>query len=197
MAGVDGHIFRAVAFGWLFNEGSYPKLAQLWESVINSDEAAVRQQLNASNASAGSPADQPATGAELSPADNSLSVFLAVTCNDVDWSANVKDYQDAVAEDRVTYPLYGPAAANITPCAFWPYEPAEPPAAAGTARTSLAAILRPGDHYDLSCRRQTAQARQVLPGVVMATGHQTLDRGRSPRVAAGDLDRRRIDGRVS
>lgn len=34
-------------------------------------------------------------------------------------------YQRKVAVDRVRYPMYGPYAANIRPCAFWP-APAEP-----------------------------------------------------------------------
>jgi TAP-like protein len=63
------------------------------------------------------------------PADNPWSVFLAVTCNDVEWPSDVRTYQRAVAEDRERYPLYGAASANIMPCAFWPYEPAEPPVA--------------------------------------------------------------------
>ncbi|RDG37094.1 alpha/beta hydrolase [Streptomyces corynorhini] len=36
-------------------------------------------------------------------------------------------YRSSVAEDRERYPLFGAATANITPCAFWPYAPAEPP----------------------------------------------------------------------
>ena len=32
-------------------------------------------------------------------------------------------YQRSVAEDRKKYPLFGAAAANITPCAFWESEP--------------------------------------------------------------------------
>ncbi|MFC3522304.1 alpha/beta hydrolase [Streptomonospora nanhaiensis] len=50
-----------------------------------------------------------------------------MTCNDTDWAEDVDTYRRAVAQDRERYPLYGAAAANITPCAFWPHEPAEPP----------------------------------------------------------------------
>ncbi len=54
---------------------------------------------------------------------------MAVTCNDVDWPEKVGVYRKAVAEHRERYPLFGAAAANINPCAFWPYAPAEPPVA--------------------------------------------------------------------
>ncbi|KOT32861.1 hypothetical protein ADK41_28570 [Streptomyces caelestis] len=76
--------------------------AQTWQALLEGDEA-------------------------LSPADNALTVFLSVTCNDVEWPEDVSTYRRGVAEDRERYPLFGAATANITPCAFWPYAPAEPP----------------------------------------------------------------------
>lgn len=51
-----------------------------------------------------------------------------MTCNDFDWSGDVRTYQRAVAEDRERYPMYGAASANISPCASWE-APAEPPVA--------------------------------------------------------------------
>ncbi|WP_235877680.1 alpha/beta hydrolase [Saccharopolyspora karakumensis] len=68
------------------------------------------------------------TASEAAPTDNPWSVFLAVTCNDFDWSGDVRTYQRAVAEDRERYPMYGAASANISPCASWE-APAEPPVA--------------------------------------------------------------------
>ena len=35
-------------------------------------------------------------------------------------------YADAVAQNRIAYPLTAGAPANIYPCAFWPYSPDEP-----------------------------------------------------------------------
>ncbi|MFE1250183.1 alpha/beta hydrolase [Streptomyces sp. NPDC058735] len=63
----------------------------------------------------------------MSPTDNALTVFLSVTCNDVEWPEDVSTYRRGVAEDRRRYPLYGAFTADIPPCAFWPYAPAEPP----------------------------------------------------------------------
>ncbi|MFJ8881975.1 hypothetical protein ACIRJR_01000 [Streptomyces sp. NPDC102402] len=60
---------------------------------------------------------EPADGA-LSPTDNALTVFLSVTCNDVEWPEDGNTYRRGVTEDRERYPLFGAATANITPCAF-------------------------------------------------------------------------------
>ena len=116
VAGFDGALLRLATFGNLFGETQYPRMAQTWQSLRDSlaGQAAPKPE---------SPPDQKA----LSPADNSMTVFLAVTCNDVDWPEDLRTYQRGVAEDRKRYPLYGAAAANILPCAYWPREPAEPP----------------------------------------------------------------------
>jgi pimeloyl-ACP methyl ester carboxylesterase len=54
-------------------------------------------------------------------------VFLAVTCNDVNWPEDLATYRRGVAEDRQRYPMFGAATANVTPCAYWKHEPSEPP----------------------------------------------------------------------
>lgn len=110
--GIDGRVFRLATFAGLYGKTKYGLTAQAWQSVRDGDEAAAEQL-------AAAPAQM----------DNLWSVFLAVTCNDVEWPSDVRTYQRAVAEDRERYPLYGAASANIMPCAFWPYEPAEPPVA--------------------------------------------------------------------
>ncbi len=108
--GIDGATFRAAMFGGLFAESGYAPTAQLWQSMRTGAPLPVL----------GDPPD-------LSSLDNSFSVFLSVTCNDVEWPEDVQTYRRAVAEDRERFPLYGAAAANITPCAYWPYEPAHAP----------------------------------------------------------------------
>lgn len=117
-AGIDGSLFRLLTFGHLFKQSQYPQLAQTWQALLEGDEAAARRL----SAVPGGTAD----GAP-SPNDNALTVFLSVTCNDVEWPEDVNTYRRGVAEDRENYPLFGAATANITPCAFWPYAPAEPP----------------------------------------------------------------------
>jgi pimeloyl-ACP methyl ester carboxylesterase len=127
--GVDGAVFRLASFAGLYSESQYAFTARLWQSVHESDAAAVRRHLEE-----GEPFGLPAVGPAAAPAeavpspyDNFWSAFLAVTCNDSDWPEDVDAYRSAIADDRERYPLYGAAAANITPCAFWPHEPAEPP----------------------------------------------------------------------
>ncbi|WP_419999968.1 alpha/beta hydrolase [Streptomyces boninensis] len=106
-AGIDGGLFRLLTFGGLYSARQYAKLAEQWQSLRSPAPAAI--------------ASAP------SPNDNFLSVFLSVTCNDVEWPENVDTYRRAVAKDRIRYPLFGAAAANIIPCAYWKHAPAEPP----------------------------------------------------------------------
>ncbi|MFC3996127.1 alpha/beta hydrolase [Nocardiopsis sediminis] len=129
---IDGALFRLATFVGLYSELSYPQTAEIWQLALASDGAAVGELLDAAPP-AGVPAPAAAAGAapapraEPSPFDNTWSVFLAVTCNDVEWPEDVDTYRRSVAEDRERYPVYGPAGANIMPCAFWSQGPAEPP----------------------------------------------------------------------
>ncbi|MDP9791859.1 pimeloyl-ACP methyl ester carboxylesterase [Catenuloplanes nepalensis] len=109
--GIDGVTFRLLVLTGLYDPASYPAMAPWWQALQNGDAAA---------------AAKLAAELEESFPDNALSSFLAVTCNDSDWSEDVATYKRAVAKDRKRYPLFGAAGANITPCAFWPYEQYEP-----------------------------------------------------------------------
>ncbi|RLL68068.1 alpha/beta hydrolase [Streptomyces sp. Z26] len=115
VGGFDGGLLRQYVFGQLFQETQYPKLAQQLQDLRAGEPE-------------GAAADG-AAGAAGPEVDNPLAVFAAVTCNDVKWPRDVDTYRKAVAEDRARHPLFGAAAANITPCAYWPYAPAEPPVA--------------------------------------------------------------------
>ena len=134
VVGIDGHLFRQATFAGLYGETAYARTAQTWQIVqrsIDSAEAPVSDEDGEVPAAPGeaSPPAEPTGEYELSPLDNSFAVFQAVTCNDYEFSKDVGDYQRAVAEDREQYPVFGAAGANITPCAFWNYEPSEPPVA--------------------------------------------------------------------
>ncbi|MEV5810006.1 alpha/beta hydrolase [Streptomyces parvulus] len=114
---LDGSLFRLVTFGSLYNASRYPTLAQQWQGVKLGDGSAARHMRETA----------PSTGLAPSPVDNALSAFLAVTCNDSEWPKGADAYRRGVAQDRARYPLMGASTANITPCAFWPHAPAEPP----------------------------------------------------------------------
>ncbi|MFC6002647.1 alpha/beta fold hydrolase [Streptomonospora nanhaiensis] len=71
VAGVDGRVFRLATFVGLYGEAQYAPTARLWESVRDSDEAAVRRHLADSGVPVGPPAAgagaaDPAPGAQLS-----------------------------------------------------------------------------------------------------------------------------------
>ncbi|GAB3142901.1 alpha/beta hydrolase [Micromonospora sonneratiae] len=54
------------------------------------------------------------------PADNAVAAYFLVTCADDRWPTEVARYRAEHVADSRTYPFFGPAAANISPCAFWP-----------------------------------------------------------------------------
>jgi hypothetical protein len=105
--------------------------AQLWQALADGDAASAARHaeelepLVGGGPTAGSA--RQTEGATPSPYDNTWSAFLAVTCNDTDWPENVATYRRDVAADRQRYPLFGAAAANITPCAYWHNDPVDPP----------------------------------------------------------------------
>ena len=54
------------------------------------------------------------------PADNAVAAYFLVTCADSKWPTEVTRYRAEHVTDSRAYPFLGPAAANISPCAFWP-----------------------------------------------------------------------------
>nr|WP_221379881.1 alpha/beta hydrolase [Actinoplanes polyasparticus] len=112
MAGLDGRFFRQFTYVSLYNKSSYGILAQLWQSLNVSDQASVTTTV--------------AAAAQPHAQSNFLSAYLAVACNDSTWPSEVGVYQRDVAKDRQKFPMFGAAAANISPCAFWSRKSPEP-----------------------------------------------------------------------
>ncbi|MEV6279140.1 alpha/beta hydrolase [Nocardia sp. NPDC051832] len=112
--GMDGGLFRFGTFFTLYRPALYASAAESWKSLLETGRPGL---------AGGRP---PGTGAPA-PTDNAWSVFLAVTCNDVEWPEDIQTYHRAVAEDREQYPLYGAATSNVMPCAYWKLRPSEPP----------------------------------------------------------------------
>ncbi|MEV6285389.1 alpha/beta hydrolase [Kribbella sp. NPDC051770] len=102
----DAVAFRLLNFGLLYGPTQAPLLASIWKAVD---------------------ANQPPPPIPGDPAgaENLISGRYYMVCNDGYWPKSVSTYQRAVAADRIKYPLFGAAGANITPCAYWP-DPAEP-----------------------------------------------------------------------
>ncbi|MCF2131835.1 alpha/beta hydrolase [Strepomyces sp. STD 3.1] len=110
--GFDGKKFRKVTFEKLYLDQWLPELAGIWQAVDTGRAI---------------PPTPPVEVPPGQPADNPVAGQLAVLCNDRNWPESVATYQRNVRTDRDRHPLFGAAAANIWPCAFWPTEPAEPP----------------------------------------------------------------------
>ncbi|MFC9256769.1 alpha/beta hydrolase [Amycolatopsis thailandensis] len=106
--GVDGAAFRMGTFGALYSTRSFPTLAQQWQALDG--EGVLKQSAQAAQIDMG----------------NVLSGQLHVVCNDANWPENVGTYQRNVEKDRVKYPMFGAAGANIWACAYWPSESIEP-----------------------------------------------------------------------
>jgi pimeloyl-ACP methyl ester carboxylesterase len=108
VAGYDGPTFRAITFSGLYFDDNFPLLAEFWQAL-----------------------DGGVTTLAYPDIENILSAQLSVVCNDNDWPESVRTYQRDVAIDRVRYPMFGAAAANIWACAFWT-DPVEPRVRIGT-----------------------------------------------------------------
>ncbi len=105
----DAVAFRLINFGFLYGAAQMPVLAGIWKALD------VNQ----------APPPLPG-GGSAEDAENLISGRYYMICNDSRWPKSVQTYQRNVAVDRIRYPLFGAAGANIQPCAFWP-EPVEPP----------------------------------------------------------------------
>ncbi|WP_353651427.1 alpha/beta hydrolase [Nakamurella sp. A5-74] len=114
LQGVDGRLFRQLSFAKIYYDSEFPALADIWQALDAGKKLPVPPA-----------ADAPTATTDV-PADNYLASQMHVICNDSAWPESVAGYQRNVAADRKRYPLFGAAAANITPCAFWPSEPIEP-----------------------------------------------------------------------
>lgn len=137
---VNGKAFRRSVFSNLYHDAYFPTLAQYWENLAAQVSPSAAADLSELAAVQGS--QQAVTQAvpwPTIPADNYASIQLAILCGDSSWPRNVATYKSDVAADRIAFPLFGAAAANITPCAFWPDDPIEPPVLVTT--TGLSNIL--------------------------------------------------------
>ena len=155
LAAVRGPEFRSDTWNGLYDDASFPAVARNWAGTAR-------------------------TAAGPLAGDNHAALQLQVLCNDADWPGQVGYYQRAVERERARHPMFGPAAANVNPCAFWPVERAEPPVRVGgpgPANVLLVQNLR-DPATPLSGARETraafgARARMVT---VDAGGHGVFTR---------------------
>jgi pimeloyl-ACP methyl ester carboxylesterase len=152
VAGINGAGLRALTFGLLFNDSTFPALAETLRALGNGQ----------------APPLPP-----LGPGGD-FSGQLALSCNKPGWPKDVETYQRHVAEDRVRYPLFGPAAANVWPCAFWPSGPeaAVDISRAGSSNILLVNNLRdPGTPYVGAVELRRALGKRARLVTVDEGGH--------------------------
>ncbi|WP_285483475.1 alpha/beta hydrolase [Amycolatopsis sp. NBRC 101858] len=106
LAATRGPEFRSDTWNGLYDDASFPALAAEWAGTAR--------------VAAG-----PLGG------DTRASLQLQVICNDSDWPERIGYYRRAVERERVRHPMFGPAAANVNPCASWPVERTEAPVRVG------------------------------------------------------------------
>ena len=102
--GIPGQGFRILTFAALYGTGDavFSKLAAQWKAFdTNSPQP---------------PEEVP----DIPRPQALLAGRLHVICGDSEWPSSVGTYERNVAVDRVRHPMFGAAAANIQPCAFWP-----------------------------------------------------------------------------
>ncbi|MBP2472170.1 pimeloyl-ACP methyl ester carboxylesterase [Crossiella equi] len=104
-----GAVFRQITFAGLYYDNGLGRLAETWRDFNNGSWR---------------PGAAPARTA-AAPSDNYLASQLHVICNDSRWPKEVHRYVAEHALDSRRYPMFGSAASNIGPCAFWP-DPVEP-----------------------------------------------------------------------
>ncbi|SDP21912.1 alpha/beta hydrolase [Lentzea jiangxiensis] len=102
--GLDGRTFRLLTFTGLYGTGdaAFAKLAASWKAFDTGQPQP--------------PQDYP----EVPRVQALLAGRLHVICGDSAWPTSVGAYERNVAVDRVRHPMFGAAAANIQPCAFFP-----------------------------------------------------------------------------
>jgi pimeloyl-ACP methyl ester carboxylesterase len=157
LAGTLGNTLRATMFNGLYNDSTFPLLAEYMRAARVGDPL---------------PAIPVPPQAQY---ENMYAVLTAVGCNDVSWSKSVSSYARAVAHDRVAYPLTAGMPANITPCAFWPYQPSEPPTrvtSAGPSNILMIQTLRdPATPHSAGLKMRAAFGHRARLVSVNTGGH--------------------------
>ncbi|MEU9040790.1 MULTISPECIES: alpha/beta hydrolase [unclassified Kitasatospora] len=108
---------------------------------------------------------------------NTIAVSVGTLCNDVSWPTDPAAYVKDVAAERAARPLTAGMPANVTPCAFWPSAPAEPPVKVtdrGPANVLLAQNLRdPYSPYTGALKLRAAFGQRARMVAVDSGGHET------------------------
>lgn len=190
---LTGNRLRQALQNALYSDTNFPALARLVDAGRSTDPR-VRPVLS------------PDVAGPLPDAD--AAVTIAVICNDVSWpkgNGAIASYRRAVAADRVRHPLTAGFPANITPCSFWKWTPAEKPARITSRGPSTILMVQnrrdPSTPYFGALKvREALGARARLVsvdggghGVYLGTGNACAQRAVTEYLLTGVRPRRDTD----
>jgi pimeloyl-ACP methyl ester carboxylesterase len=154
-----GDLIRALTWILLYSDHNYPVLA--------GDLAAL---------AAGQPVPFPPPPPIGEPAgvppDNNTAAYLAITCGDAPSSRDPEFYRHMVAVESAKFPFLGGEQANITPCAFWPFQPGSPVSLTGDHAPGVLVVDSDGDPATPYSGSQLIQAD--IPGSRLITLHASV-----------------------
>lgn len=127
-----GDLIRALSWILLYSDHNY--------FVLASDLAALR-----AGQSVPFPPPPPITDPPGVPADNNSAAYMAITCGDAPAPRDPQFYENMVAKESAALPFLGGEQANITPCAFWPFQPAPPVSLSGDHARNVLIVDSDGD----------------------------------------------------
>lgn len=127
-----GDLIRALTWILLYSDHNYPVLA--------GDLAAL-----AAGQSVPFPPPPPIQQPPGVPPDNNTAAYLAITCGDAPAPRDPEFYRQMVATESAKFPFTGGEQANITPCAFWPFQAQPPVSLAGDHARGVLVVDSDGD----------------------------------------------------
>ncbi|WP_380282962.1 alpha/beta hydrolase [Kitasatospora purpeofusca] len=148
----------------------------LWTVAAGDDAAAyeefsalVRVLLDAAEGRAAQPTallEAVLTGLAAPDTGGSAAVQTAIMCADRAASRDPLAYYRDIRAHRADEPLFGPLTRNLTPCTFWPVEPAEPPT---RVRNAVPALLVGADGDPAATYPGQLSAHRALSGSRLVT----------------------------
>lgn len=124
---ITGDFFRElIRNNVLRNDRAFPPAAELFQ-LMDARESVVAATLSPRAErllrSAAKPSPLLAVDYPTPAVENQFAMPWAVVCGDADWPESPETYQRLVRTYDALFPIHGRAAANIWPCAFWPFDP--------------------------------------------------------------------------
>ncbi|MER7701514.1 alpha/beta fold hydrolase [Kitasatospora sp. NPDC097605] len=152
-------------------------LPQVLWTVSAGDDAATYEEFSAlvrvlADAAAGRPAPPTAlleavlTGLAAPDTGGYAAVQTAIMCADRPASRDPLGYYRDIQAHRADEPLFGPLTRNLTPCTFWPVEPAEPPT---RVRNAVPVLLVGADGDPAATYPGQLSAHRALTGSRLVT----------------------------